>query len=156
MRAIKWLIGLVGGYAVFVLVFEGVYLGLMQPSFEKAECQGLTQAQRRARGECGIPMIQLSIESPDQTRQTTMLARVEMDDGVYVSAHHWTRGWYHAALAAGEVNGEVDGQLRRYAVQPVVGDEFQRVADRMPLTLPVRVLMGFPPERQILRLDELP
>ena len=71
-----------GAYAVFVLVFEGVYLGLMQPSFEKAECQGLTQAQRRARGDCGIPMIQLSIESSDQTRQTTMLARLEMDDGV--------------------------------------------------------------------------
>ena len=156
MRAIKWVIGLAGLYAVFVLVFEGVYLGLMQPSFEEAECQGLTQAQRRARGDCGIPMIQLSIESPDQTRQTTMLARVEMDDAVYVSAHHWTRGWYHAALAAGEVDGEVDGQLRRYAVQLVVGGEFQRVADRMPLSLPVRFLMGFPPERQILRLDALP
>ena len=156
MRAIKWIIGLVGGYAVFVLVFEGVYLGLMQPSFEKAECQGLTQAQRRARGDCGIPMIQLSIESTNQTRQTTMLARHEMDDAVYVSAHHWTRGWYHAALAAGEVDGEVDGQLRRYAVEPVVGGEFQRVADRMPLSLPVRFLMGFPPERQILRLDALP
>ena len=50
MRAIKWVIGLAGLYAVFVLVFEGVYLGLMQPSFEEAECQGLTQAQRRARG----------------------------------------------------------------------------------------------------------
>ena len=89
MRVIKWLIGLAGLYAVFVLVFEGVYLGLMQPSFEETECQGLTQAQRRARGDCGIPMIQLSIGSPDQTRQTTMRARVEMDDAVYVSAHHW-------------------------------------------------------------------
>ena len=156
MRVIKWLIGLAGLYAVFVLVFEGVYLGLMQPSFEKTECQGLTQAQMSARGDCGIPMIQLSIESPDQTRKTTMLARVEMDDAVYVSAHHWTRGWYHAALAAGEVGGEVDGQLRRYAVEPVIGDEFQRAADRMPLRLPVRFLMGFPPERQILRLDALP
>ena len=38
MRAIKWVIGLAGLYAVFVLVFEGVYLGLMQPSFEEAEC----------------------------------------------------------------------------------------------------------------------
>ena len=156
MRVIKWLIGLAGLYAVFVLVFESVYLGLMQPSFEKAECQGLTQAQMSARGDCGIAMIQLSIESPDQTRKTTMLARVEMDDAVYVSAHHWTRGWYHAALAAGEVDGEVDGQLRRYAVEPVVGDKFQRVADRIPLRLPVRFLMGFPPERQILRLDALP
>ena len=40
MRAIKWVIGLAGLYAVFVLVFEGVYLGLMQPSFEEAERQG--------------------------------------------------------------------------------------------------------------------
>ena len=110
MRAIKWLIGLVGAYAVFVLVFEGLYLGLMQPSFEKAECQGLTQAQRRARGGLRHPDDPNCRLSPsDQTRQTTMLARVEMDDGVYVSAHHWTRGWYHAALAAGEVDGEVDG-----------------------------------------------
>ena len=50
MRAIKWLIGLVGAYAVFVLVFEGIYLGLMQPSFEKGECQGLTQAQGAREG----------------------------------------------------------------------------------------------------------
>ena len=60
MRAIKWLIGLVGAYAVFVLVFEGIYLGLMQPSFEKSECQG-SRRPRRAQGS--IPMIQISIES---------------------------------------------------------------------------------------------
>ena len=82
-----------------------------------------TGPKARAR-DCGIPMIQLSIESPDQTRQTTMLARVEMDDAVYVSAHHWTRGWYHAALAAGEVGGEVDGQLRRMRWNRSLGMSF--------------------------------
>ena len=133
MRAIKLLIGLVGAYTLLVLVFEDAYLSWMQPSFEEAECRRLSQVERRARGGCGIPMIQLVIEYPDKTRESTMLARFEMVDAVYVSAHHWTRGWCRAALAAGEVDGKIEGHLRRYAVEPVVVDEFQRVANGFPL-----------------------
>ena len=83
-RAIKLLIGLVGAYTLLVLVFEDAYLSWMQPSFEEAECRGLSQVERRARGGYGIPMIQLVIEYPDKARESTMLARFEMVDAVYV------------------------------------------------------------------------
>ena len=38
---------------------------------------------------------------------------------------------------------------------PVEGDEFEMVARGFQLRLPVKIMMGFPPKRQILRLDPL-
>jgi hypothetical protein len=38
-----------------------------------------------------------------------MLARMETDGKLYVSAHHWSRGWYKRALENPQVGVEIDG-----------------------------------------------
>lgn len=136
-RALKWAGGVFGVYAVFVLLFEAVYLGHFQPSF----------AAR------GIPMIDLTTTDGSGKARTRRLARFESQGSVYVSAHHWPRGWHHALVARPEVSAEIDGVAANYVAVPVTGAEFQRVAAEYPIPFFVRFLMGFPPERDIVRLD---
>ena len=82
-----------------------------------------------------------------------ILARFETEDRLYVSAHHWTRGWYHLAVANPEVAVEIGGvETQRIAV-PIEGEEFEKIASASRLPLMARFLMGFPPSRDILRLD---
>lgn len=124
-------------YVLFVVWFEAIYLGYFQPSFEEA----------------GIPM--LVLETTDESGETSerMLARLEVDDKIYVSAHHWPRGWYEEAVENPNVRVEIDGVTEEYVAVPVKGEEFQRVDEAVPLGFRVRFMMGFPPERDILRLD---
>ena len=51
------------------------------------------------------------------------------------------------------MKGTIDGEVKDYLAVPVEGDEFEMVDRGFPLRLPVRIMMGFPPKRQILRLD---
>ena len=48
---------------------------------------------------------------------------------------------------------KIHDMVSDYIAVPVDGEEFERVAKDHPLPLPVRFLMGFPPPREILRLD---
>ena len=115
MKGIKILSMTLGGiaviYVLFVVLFETVYLGYMQPSFE----------------DNGIPM--LVIETTDAGGETDarMLARLESDDRIYVSAHHWPRGWYKRALQNPEVTVSIDGVSGDYMAVAVTGEEFDRV-----------------------------
>ncbi len=126
----KILGAIVGLFIVFVLLFEVVFLGYMQPELEST----------------GIPM--LVISTTDETGQTTprRLARLQKDGTVYVSAHHWTRGWYHEAVANPNVQVDIDGVTADYTAVPVTGDEFQRVKETFPIPFRVWMMMGFPPE----------
>lgn len=124
-------------YALFVVWFEAIYLGYYQPSFEEA----------------GIPMLVIETTGPSAEPSERMLARLEVDGRLYVSAHHWPRGWYKQALRNPEVQVEIDGVTADYIAAPVEGAEFERVDEAVPLGFVVRFLMGFPPERDILRLD---
>ena len=138
IKLLKWIGAIVGVYVVFVVIFESVYLGHYQPSFEEA----------------GIPM--LDIVTTDVAGHSTRrrLTRLTSSDGrMYVSAHHWTRGWYHELVANPAVAVEVDGVAADYVAVTVEGDEFDNVAAEFPLPFTVRFLMGFPPERDIVRLD---
>lgn len=63
------------------------------------------------------------------------------------------RGWYAQALANPQVRVSIDGIDGDYVAVPVTGDEFDRVAAEFPIPLAARFLMGFPPPRDILRLD---
>ena len=137
-RLLRWIGGIVGLYVVFVVIFESVYLGHLQPSFE----------------EGGIPM--LDIVTTDEAGQPNKrrLARLQSSSGsMYVSAHHWTRGWYHELVAHPEVRVEIDGKSADYVAVVVTGDEFDRIAAEFPLPLFMQFLMGFPPGRDIVRLD---
>ena len=148
MKVFKWLGIVAAVYVVLVVLFETVLLGYNQPSFEDPEgCSSLGE-------DCGIPMI--LITTIDDKGQSTdrMLARFVSTDGkIYVSAHHWPRSWYKEAIKNPNVKGEIDGEVKDYVAVPVEGEEFEMVARGFPLRLPVKIMMGFPPKRQILRLD---
>ena len=139
-RTLKWVAGLVGIYLVFVLLFETVFLGYLQPSFE--------------REGGGIPMLEMVTTDEAGNLSKRRLARFRSSAGpMYVSAHHWTRGWYHELVANPNVRIEIDGDAADYVAVSVAGDEFGRIAAEFSLPFVVRFLMGFPPERNIVRLD---
>ena len=150
MKAFKWLgyLGLV--YIILVFLFETVILGYNQPSFEdEGGCSEFGQG-------CGIPMIIITTTDEKGQSSDRMLARFNSSDGkFYVSAHHWPRNWYKEAIRNPNVKGTVNGEVRDYLAVPVEGEEFDMVDRGFPLRLPVRIMMGFPPERQILRLDPI-
>ena len=153
MKLFKWSGIVAVVYVVFVLLFESVFLGMYQPSFEDPEGCSNEDGQKTLRRECGIPMIVITTTDDKGESRDRMLARFETDGKLYVSAPHWTRGWYKAARKNPNVRGEIQGKVKDYIAVTVEGEEFERVASEHPLPLPARFLMGFPPPRQILRLD---
>ena len=124
-------------YIIFVVLFEAGFLGYYQPKLEST----------------GIPM--LVVNTTDEAGESTprRLARFETDGDLYVSAHHWTRGWYREALKNPQVRVEIDGVTADYIAVQVDGEEFQDVVTQFPIPFMARFLMGFPPKRDILRLD---
>ena len=139
MRVSKWVGVIVAAYAGFVVAFEALYLGWYQPKFERT----------------GIPMLVITTTDDSGVSRARRLARMETDGKLYVSAHHWPRAWHRRAVENSEVRVEIDGAEADYTAVPVEGDEFERVAAEHPIPLPVRFLMGFPPPREILRLDPI-
>ena len=93
MTLLNWVAALVAAYVLFVALFEAGYLGAYQPSFE----------------ENGIPMLVLITTDESGTSQDGMLARFEVDDQLYESAHHWTRACYRRAVEFPDVQAGVDG-----------------------------------------------
>ena len=140
MKALKWSGIVAAVYVIFVVLFESVFLGMNQPSFEDSDGGG-------------IPMLVITTTDDRGESRDRMLARFETDGKLYVSAHHWTRGWYKEARKNPNVRIEIYGMVADYIAVPVAGEEFERVAAEHPLPLPARFLMGFPPPREILRLD---
>ncbi len=137
MRALKWLGIVFACYVVFVLLFEVVFLRMMQPSLEST----------------GIPMLVITSMDEDGNELSLRVARLEIDGTLYVSAHHWTQGWYHRAVKYPNVKVEIDGVVADYLAVPVDGEEYEMVVTRVPIPLSARFMMGFPPMRNILRLD---
>jgi hypothetical protein len=136
MKIFKWFGGCLAVYVSFVLLFETVLLGYFQPDFE------------------AYPMIQLTTTDESGTVQTRKLAVFPTDDKLYLSAHHWPRGWFKRAMHNPHVTAEIDSVSANYTAVRVEGQEFHRVDEMHPMPLPVLFVMGFPPERDILRLDK--
>ena len=137
MKVLKRAAAVLAAYAAFVVAFETLYLGWYQPKLEST----------------GIPMLVITTTDGSGVSRERRLARLETDGDLYVSAHHWPRAWYSRAIENPDVRVEIDGAVADYVAVPVEGEEFERVAAEHPLPLPVRFLMGFPPPRDILRLD---
>ncbi len=137
MKVLKWVGVITAAYVAFVVVFETLFLGLYQPKLERT----------------GIPMLVIATTDDSGVSRERRLARLETDGKVYVSAHHWPRAWYSRALKIPNVRVEIDGAVADYIAVPVDGEEFERVAAEHPLPLRILFLMGFPPPRDILRLD---
>ena len=153
MKVFKWLGIVAVVYVIFVLLFESVFLGMYQPSFEDPDGCSNADGQNPPGRDCGIPMIVITTTDDKGESNNTMVARFITEGKLYVSAHHWTRGWYKAALKNPNVRGEIQGNVEDYIAVSVEGEEFELVAAGYPLPFPARFLMGFPPPRQILRLD---
>ena len=153
MKVLKWL-GIVGlVYVVFVLLLESVFLGYFQPSFEDPNGCSIEEGQKTLGRDCGIPMIVVTTTNDKGESNETMVARFRTDGKLYVSAHHWTRGWYKAAISNPNVKGEIQGKVNNYVAVPIEGEEFEQVASDHPIPTRIWVMMGLPPKRQILRLD---
>jgi hypothetical protein len=137
MEALKWAGVVLVVYAAFVVAFETLYLGWYQPKLART----------------GIPMLVITTTDDSGVSSPQRVARFQTDGKPYISAHHWTRAWHSRAIENPNVRIEIDGVAASYVAVPVEGEEFERVAAEHPIPLPVRFLMGFPPPREILRLD---
>lgn len=81
----------------------------------------------------------------------TVVAGVESEGHLYVSANHWFRVWYRRALANPDVEVTYSGECFSCRALPVVGTERERIASDYRIPWLVRFLTGFPP-RSFLRL----
>lgn len=127
----KILVTLVLVYVAIVAAFESL-VGFIQPA--------------------GGSTLVLTTFDPDGTAHDRVLARLDTDGKVYVSANHWPRAWYRRALAHPEVQAIIDGQKGNYRVVSVSGSEAERVEREHPHKLWFRFVTGFPP-RHFVRLD---
>ena len=138
-RALKLLAIALGGYLAIVVVVESLV------SF-----MGMQHAERGV--EAGESWSVLRTTGADGAHHDTVVAAVERDGRLYVSANHWPRAWFRRAIANPAVEVTRRGQTAAYRAAPVAGEENARVAQSYELPLLIRVLSGFPPMR-ILRLD---
>ena len=137
MKLLKLIAYIFFGYVSLVFFFEAVILGLLQPTIESERLKNLVMTTTDSTGH------------PDPRKITYVV----VDGGIYVSAHHWPRAWYHQAIKDPNVVVDLKGYKSDYLAVPVAGREFQSVSEAFPLPFVVRFLMGFPPQRNILRLD---
>jgi hypothetical protein len=128
---VKILVIVVLIYAAIVAAFETL-LGFTQPA--------------------GGSTLALTTFDGDGTRHERVVARLETDGHLYVSANHWPRAWYRRALHNPDVQVTLDGKSGNYRAVPVSGAEAERVEREHPHGLAFRILTGFPP-RYFIRLD---
>ena len=88
----------------------------------------------------------------DGTAHDRVLARLDTDGKVYVSANHWPRAWYRRALANPDVQATINGQKVDYRAVPIEGADAQRIDAEHPHPAWFRFVTGYPP-RKFVRLD---
>ena len=141
MRILKLIGYIFVGYVGLVFLFESVLLGIFQPTLEAEGLKNLVITTVDDSGQ------------PDPRRITY----VKVNGAIYVSAHHWPRDWYHQAIRNPNVSIAFADSSSDYVAVPVAGQEFKAVEQAFPLPFVARFLFGFPPQRNILRLDlEIP
>jgi hypothetical protein len=103
----------------------------------------------------GVPVLTLTTFAADGSANDRVLARLEDDGKLYVSANHWPRAWYHRAVENPNVQVTIDEEKRDYLAVPIVGAEHERLTEEFGFPFLARILTGFPP-RAYLRLDPKP
>jgi hypothetical protein len=131
MKVIKLIAILLLVYAGIVIAFESL-LGYFQPANEST--------------------IVITTVDEDGTSNDRVLALLESDGQLYVSANHWPRAWYNRSLANPQVEVTRDGEQGNYLAVPVTGMEHDRVNSEHSHGPMFRILTGFPP-RYFIRLD---
>ncbi len=131
MRAAKLIVISFLVYVGIVIAFESL-LGYFQP-----ENQGT---------------LVITTTGEDGTPNDRVLARLESNGQLYVSANHWPRAWYNRALENPNVQVTLDGEKGNYLAVPVTEEEHDRVNGENSHGMMFRILTGFPP-RYFVRLD---
>jgi hypothetical protein len=132
MKIVKILAILLLSYVGVVVAFESL-LGYFQPENEGT--------------------LVLSITDGDGATRDRVLARLAVEDDVYVAVNHWPRQWYYQVMDHPNVTMTHDGASINATAIPVTTDEeAERVNTAKPLGLVFRILTGFPP-RYFVRLD---
>ena len=138
MAAAKWITVLIGAYVAIVTAFETLVM--------------VMGARQAARGlQPGEDWLVITTSDASGGKET-VVAGVESDGQLYVSANHWLRGWYRRALENSDVDVTRAGEQLPNRATPVAGAERERIVRDYPLPWAIRFLTGFPP-RSFLRLD---
>ena len=127
----KIILGLLVGYVGLIVAFESM-IGILQP--EQGQVLTITTA-----GDDGVA-------------NDRVLAWLDDDGTVFVSANHWPRAWYYRALENPDVSVTREGKTTDYHAVPVSGKERERLLDESGFPLVAYLFTGFAP-RQFLRLD---
>ncbi len=138
MNAVMWIAIPIATYLGLVIAFETLVV--------------IMGARQAARGvQPGEARIVIAISDANGSADT-VVAGVESDGQLYVSANHWLRGWYRRVLENPDVDVTRAGERLAYRAIPVSGAERERIARDYHLPWAIRFLTGFPP-RSFLRLD---
>ena len=128
----KILIGVLVGYVGLIVAFESL-MGILQPK------QG--------------DVLTITTTGSDGVAHDRVLARLDDNGRLFVSANHWPRAWYREARANPDVQVKIDGVRGEYrAVSIEEASENERLDTAFAHPFAFRVITGFPP-RYFLRLD---
>ena len=131
-RPAKILIGLLVGYVGLVVAFESM-IGIIQPN--------------------AGTVLTITTTGDDGVANDRVLAWLDDDGKVFVSANHWPRAWYNEALANPDVKAEIEGVRADYtAVLVTDATEHERLDTKFAHPFLFKFITGFPP-RYFLRLD---
>jgi hypothetical protein len=126
------------------------YLGLVVAFESLVSVMGQRQASRGL--QPGETWVIITTRDAGGAAKDTVVAGVESDGHLYVSANHWPRGWYNRAVENPDVEVTRAGEKSVGRAVPVTGTERDRIARAYELPIAIRFLTGFPP-RSFLRLD---
>ena len=129
----KILIGVLVGYVGLVVLFESM-IGILQPD------QGTT--------------LTITTTGDDGVANPRVLARLDDEQGVFVSANHWPRAWFNEALANPDVQVSIEGVSGDYTAVPIepASAEHKRLDTKFAHPFLFKFITGFPP-RYFIRLD---
>jgi len=128
----KILIGVLVAYVGLIVAFESM-MGILQPATGSA--------------------LTITTTDADGDASDRVLAHLDDNGRTFVSANHWPRAWYRAALANPDVQVTIDGERGDYrAVLIEDAAEHERLDAAFAHPFAFRLITGFPP-RYFLRLD---
>ncbi len=128
----KILIGVLIGYAGLVVAFESM-IGILQPN--------------------AGTVLTITTTGDDGVANPRVLAWLDDDGQVFVSANHWPRAWYNEALANPDVQVEIEGVRGDYKAVSITDEaEHERLDTKFAHPFLFKFITGFPP-RYFIRLD---
>ncbi len=128
----KIVIGVLVGYLGLIVAFESM-IGILQPQ----------QGQ----------VLTITTTGDDGVENDRVLAWLDDDGTVFVSANHWPRAWYEEAIANPRVTVAIDGERGEYLAVPIEDEtEWERLDTKFAHPFLFKFITGFPP-RLFLRLD---